>query len=290
MSTESNNIESWTNTSTNQVRDKIAAEVLEENEKNRLWWEKLPMTYEDWGKEERDPVSLEDFNRVDQHYFNTNPYLQQFWPELTKGAKVLEVGCGAGSAACRFASQGASVLAVDITAKAVELTRRHAELRGISGVQALQCDAEDLSAVADSSFDYLYSWGVMHHSAQPEKCFAQACLKLKPGGRGLIMVYHRHSLRFWFKGLFWLVFKGKLLKGETIESVQRFFTDGFYQKHYSRKTLAKALQDSGFSVEAIRVTHMSSRMIPFIPESLRQWIKQRIGWLIVAHVCRRAAD
>ncbi|MES2594000.1 MAG: class I SAM-dependent methyltransferase [Verrucomicrobiota bacterium] len=287
MSNETDNIEAWTSTATNQVRDEIAAQSLEVNEKNRLWWEKLPMTYEDWGKEDRDPVSVEDFDRVDRHYFGTNPYLQDYWPELgTQAAKVLEVGCGAGSAACRFASQGASVQAVDITAKAVELTKRHAEVSDMRGVQALQCDAEDLSPLADASFDYLYSWGVMHHSAHPECCFAQACLKLKPGGRGLIMVYHRHSLRFWLKGLFWLVLKGRFLKGETIESVQRHFTDGFYQKHYSRETLRKAMEEAGFVVEAVRVTHMSSRMIPFIPEGLRQWLKQRIGWLIVAHVRR----
>jgi len=284
---ETKHIESWGTDATNRTRDELADKPLAENERNRLWWEALPMTYEDWGDGNRDPVSKEDFLRVDRHYFGTNPYIEQCVPfAALKDQKVLEIGCGAGSATCCFASEGAQVTAVDITAKAVELTQRHAELCGLSGVQALQADAEDLSVLPDASFDFLYSWGVMHHSAHPERCFAQACSKLKLGGRGLIMVYHTGSLRYWLKGLAWLILRGKLFAGDRFKTVQRHYTDGYYHKHYTRKSLAQAMREAGFEVEAVDVTHMSSRMIPFVPEGVRQWLKQRIGWLIVARVRR----
>lgn len=287
MTEESKHIESWGTDATNRTRDALADQTLAANERNRLWWEALPMTYEDWEGGNRDPVTDQDFMRVDRHYFGTNPYIDQTVPFATlAGQRVLEIGCGAGSASCRFASAGADVTAVDITAKAVELTRRHADLCGTSGVHALQADAEDLSALPPASFDYLYSWGVMHHSAHPERCFAQACTRLKPGGHGLIMVYHRNSLRYWLKGLVWLLLKGRIFAGDTIETVQRHYTDGYYHQHYTRTTLAQAMTAAGFELEGIDVTHMSSRMMPLVPEFLRRWLKSRFGWLIVARVRR----
>jgi 2-polyprenyl-3-methyl-5-hydroxy-6-metoxy-1,4-benzoquinol methylase len=288
MDQESKNIESWGVDATNRTRDQLAGKALDENERNRLWWEALPMTYDDWGNETRDPVTAEDFQRVDRHYFGTNPYLDEHVPfSQLRDKRVVEIGCGAGSAACRFASEGAHVLALDITAKAVELTQRHAVISGVEPlVTAQQADAEDLSAIEEGAFDYLYSWGVMHHSSKPEQCFAQVCRVLKPGGEGLIMVYHQDSLRYWLKGLMWLLLKGKIFKGDTFTTVQRFYTDGYYHKHYTHASLTTAMEHAGFTVQGIDVTHMSSRMIPFVPERLRQWLKKCVGWLIVARVKR----
>lgn len=245
------------------------------------------MTYEDWNSENRDPRTKEDFDKVDRYYFGTNPYLltDVRWSDFS-GKRVLEIGCGAGSAACRFAREGAQVLAVDITEKAVALTRRHAEMSGVGGVRAIQADAEDLAQIEDASLDFVYSWGVMHHSAQPEQIFRQVFRKVKPGGGGLIMVYHRNSFRYWVKGAAYLIFGGKLLRGDNWEKVQRHYTDGYYHKHYSRSSLTSAMEEAGFRVERIDVCHMSSRMIPWIPEFLRRWLKTKIGWLIVARLHR----
>lgn len=33
---------------------------------------------------------------------------------------------------------------------------------------------------------------------------------------------------------------------------------------------------------------MSSRMVPFVPEGVRQWLKKRFGWLIVARVSKKS--
>jgi ubiquinone/menaquinone biosynthesis C-methylase UbiE len=174
---------------------------------------------------------------------------------------------------------------VDITQEAVQLTRAHAEMSGVAAaVTVLQSDAEKLDGLADQSFDYLYSWGVMHHSSAPESCFRQSARVLKPGGKGLIMVYHKSSLRYWLKGTIWLLLKGKLFSGSNYDSVQRFYTDGYYHKHYTRQGFAAALVEAGLKVTAVDVTHMSSRMVPWVPDGLRNWLKARVGWLLVAHI------
>ncbi|HSJ00861.1 MAG: class I SAM-dependent methyltransferase [Verrucomicrobium sp.] len=278
-------IEKWGTQRTTHLNHQIEASDLATNEKNRVWWENLPMTYADWESQQREPVTKEDFDRTDGFYFGTNPYIREHLDFASlAGKRVLEIGCGAGSAACAFALAGASVTAVDITAQAVKLTSRNAELKGITSLDVRQMDAEKLDGLEDGTFDFVYSWGVLHHSSNPEQCYRQVARVLKPGGTGLIMVYHRNSMRYWLKGLYWLVLKGKLLQGHSFPSVQRFYTDGYYHKHYSAAQFRQSFQEAGLETERTAVTHMSSRMIPAVPEGVRQWLKARIGWLLVAHV------
>jgi len=275
-------IESWTDVRSNEVRDEITRNTEDRQSRNRAWWESLPMTYENWDKTDRIPTSAEDFSKVDAFYFGTNPYLGAHLDfNSFAGRKVLEIGCGAGSAACRFASAGASVTAVDLTEQAVALTRAHADVAGVA-VDARRMDAEQLDGLSDGIFDFVYSWGVLHHSQNPDQAYRQIARVLKPDGRFLIMVYHKSSVRYYLRGLFHLLFKGRIFRGDNLETVQRFYTDGYYHRHYTAREFRHCLQAAGLDVESAEVTHMSSRMIPAIPEFLRKRLKERVGWLLVA--------
>jgi 2-polyprenyl-3-methyl-5-hydroxy-6-metoxy-1,4-benzoquinol methylase len=275
-------IESWTDVRSNELRDEITRSTEDPQRRNREWWESLPMTYETWDKTDRIPSSAEDFSKVDAFYFGTNPYLGAHIDfDGLAGRKVLEIGCGAGSAACRFASGGAVVTAVDLTEQAVKLTRAHATFAGIT-VDARCMDAERLDGLSDEAFDFVYSWGVLHHTKNPEQAYKQVARVLKPGGRFLIMVYHKSSVRYYLRGLFHLLFKGRIFRGETLETVQRFYTDGYYHRHYTATEFRAALAAAGLEVESAEVTHMSSKMIPAIPAFLRKRLKERVGWLLVA--------
>ena len=279
-------IESWTNQKPQQKHAELSQGAAEGQARNQGWWEAFPMTYQSWDKDCRLPTDPEAFAQMDAVYFDSNPYLGEEVDFASyKGQKVLEIGCGAGSAACRFAQEGAEVTAVDITENAIAICRQNALVKGVK-VDARQMDAEKLEGLADASYDFVYSWGVLHHSSDPAAAYRQVARVLKPGGRWLVMVYHKNSLRYWGRGLFHLLVKGGLLRGETMESVQRFFTDGYYHKHYTAQGFADVLEHSGLAVNQTVVTHMSSRMIPFIPNTLRQALKRRIGWLLVARGSR----
>ena len=245
-------------------------------ERNRTWWEALPMTYKEWDADDRTTSG----DTVVSAFLDGNPWLSPNYFLQFAGKSVLDIGCGAGPAGILFARGGARVTAIDLTYKAVELTRKHTE--GL-GVAVERMDAEELT-FPDKTFDHVFSWGVLHHSAQPERAFAQVARVLKPGGTGLIMVYNRASLRYWLKGLMWLLLRGRIFSGETLSTVQYHFTDGFYHRHYTAAELVKAL--APLRVTAISVTHMKKKMIPMIPVSLDERLKRRFGWLLIAEFVR----
>ncbi len=170
--------------------------------------------------------------------------------------------------------------AVDLTEAAVDLARRNAALQGLS-VDVRRGDAEDLDC-PNASADFVFSWGVLHHTSDTARAVVELARVLRPGGRGLIMVYHRHSLRYFGKGLYWLLVKGKLLRGHSMASVQRFFTDGYYHRHFTAGDLSRMLAGAGLSVRTTAVTHMAKSMVPRVPERLDNWLKGRSGWLLVA--------
>jgi SAM-dependent methyltransferase len=54
-------------------------------------------------------------------------------------------------------------------------------------------DAENLQFQSDA-FDYVYSWGVLHHSPNTAKAVSEVYRVLRPGGMAKIMIYHKWSL------------------------------------------------------------------------------------------------
>jgi len=112
----------------------------------------------------------------------------------TRGLEVLEIGCGLGTDGAQFAEAGANYTGVDLTDAAVELTRKRFELYGLPG-KFQTADAENLE-FADDSFDLVYSHGVLHHTPETQKAIDEIHRVLKPGGRALIMLYHRDSYNY----------------------------------------------------------------------------------------------
>lgn len=245
------------------------------------------MTYADWtaAANDRLPQSGEDFRAMRGILLEHSPYLrEEFDFAALAGKKVLDLGCGAGVLTCLLAGAGAKVTAADLTDNAVTLTRKALDHWGLAA-EVVRTDAENL-AFDDAAFDYVFSWGVLHHTRNTERAFAQVARVLRPGGSGLIMVYHKTSAVYYLKGLWWLVVRGKLLAGHNFESVQDFYTDGYYHRHFTRAELRRALEEAGLPVRAVTVTQMQKKILPLVPGPLDRWLKKRFGWLIFAEFDR----
>ena len=245
-------------------------------ERNRAWWEALPMTYKDWNAASRSTTR----DQAVGDFLSGNPWLTEDLFARQKGKSVLEIGCGTGAASVLFARAGARVTAIDLTQAAVDMTLAHTE--GL-GVAVERMDAEHL-AFPDQSFDYVFSWGVLHHSSAPEKAFAEVARVLKTGGSALIMVYNRWSARYWIKGLLRLFFKGDIFRGETMDSVQRFHTDGYFHRHFAASEFSRAVRP--LRVTRISYSHMAKKMLPMIPRSLDKFAKRHWGWFLIAELTK----
>ncbi len=111
------------------------------------------------------------------------PGSMEFYPALgiTRGERVLDVGCGAGQLALPAARDGAQVTAVDIAANLVEQGRAAAAKEKLS-VKFEEGDAEAL-AFADASFDLVFSFIGAMFAPRPELVAAEMTRVCRPGGR-----------------------------------------------------------------------------------------------------------
>lgn len=265
-----------------KVREAVDGETLSAQERNRLWWEKMPMTYVDWDSPDRAARMAEHFAHAEQVLLGASPFLRECfdWKALA-GLDILDLGCGSGVLSCVAARHGARVTAADLTDEAVRMARANAESQNLS-VNVVRTDAEKMG-FAEASFDYVLSWGVLHHSSNTEQALREVGRILRPGGRGLMMVYHKASLFYWLKGLFWLIFKGKIFQGHSIESVQDFYVDGYYHRHFTGSELAASLAQGGLRAVKVYATQQQEPILPGLPSGrLDEWLKHRFGWYLVA--------
>ena len=111
-----------------------------------------------------------------------------------RGLNVLEIGCGMGTDGAQFAKAGADYTGVDLTDAAVELARKRFQASGLKGNFRV-ADAERLD-FHDESFDIVYSHGVLHHTPDIKAAVREIHRVLKPGGRAIVMLYHRGSYNY----------------------------------------------------------------------------------------------
>ncbi len=138
--------------------------------------------------------SPEYYAEIEHFRYLHEPFIHAFAQfSLWGGARVLEVGVGAGTDFVQWARSGAKVYGVDLTEEAVENTRRRLALENLEAEALQVCNAE-LLPFPENYFDVVYSWGVIHHAADTEQCLREIYRVAKPGGRVKIMVYQRHSL------------------------------------------------------------------------------------------------
>jgi len=135
----------------------------------------------------------EDFDAHAQSRYKLEPYIRAFAGfEEAAGRRVLEIGVGMGADYLEWLRRGAIASGVDLSAVSIERAKRRCETAGYKPDLRIS-DAESLP-FADSTFDIVYSYGVLHHSPNTAQCIREARRVLKPGGSLRIMIYHHPSL------------------------------------------------------------------------------------------------
>ena len=102
---------------------------------------------------------------------------------ITKGLKVLDLGCGDGTTAVPAARLGAEVLGVDIASNLVEAGNRRANEEGLANLSFQEGDASDLGELSDQTFDLVVSiFGAMF-APRPFDVAKEMVRVTRPGGR-----------------------------------------------------------------------------------------------------------
>jgi SAM-dependent methyltransferase len=102
---------------------------------------------------------------------------------ITKGLKVLDLGCGDGTTAVPAAKLGADVLGVDIARNLVEAGNRRAAEQGLKNLKFQEGDASNLEQLPDKAFDFVVSiFGAMF-APKPFEVAKEMVRITRPGGR-----------------------------------------------------------------------------------------------------------
>ncbi|MBL8470192.1 MAG: class I SAM-dependent methyltransferase [Rhodocyclaceae bacterium] len=240
--------------------------------------------------------SIEYFDRVRAARYAQSPWVHEYFRYAEfGGCDVLEIGVGQGSDLLQFAEAGARCHGVDITDKHLALTQRNFALRG-RAVYLANADATALP-FADSSFDCVYSFGVLHHIPEIELVLAEAYRVLRPGGVLKVALYHKWSAFHIFSKILanglrngWLFSKGYAGLLATIEHGADGIAIKPYVKLYGRHEVARLMQ--AFEVEDISVHQLSADHFwpAFIARGMARWVPRldsRLGWY-VACTARRS--
>jgi len=211
-----------------------------------------------------------------------------------KDKDVLEIGCGIGTDTINFARAGARVVAIDVSRKSIEVAKKRAEVYGLSDkIRFIEMSAEDMSILIDekNKFDFIYSFGVIHHTPNPQRVFNQLKSLMKPGCQCRFMLYYRYSwkvLRILLshgKKRFWKIDEVVAEHSEAEFGCPVTFT-------YTRDSARKSLGTAGLTIKEMWVDHIFTWSIPeykthvykktwfwkMIPTFLFDKIKRVLGW------------
>ncbi len=148
------------------------------------------------------------------------------------GTRVLDVGCGNGSATGQFLAHGCTVVGIDLSETGVEIARKSYPK---GRFEVLPADHQLLEHLCEPPFDIVVSTEVIEHLYAP-RGYAKGCFEaLKPGGRFICTTpYHGY-----LKNL------ALSVKGHWDFHANPLW-DGGHIKLWSRNTLGRLLTETGF--------------------------------------------
>ncbi len=196
-----------------------------------------------------DDAALEYVRHAEVSLYNAyyeRPALRRLLPDLA-GKRVLDAGCAGGAHSEWLVGRGATVVALDVSDRMVELSR----LRIGEGATVMQADLAlplpQVPALASGSFDVVMSSLTLHYVDDWSRPLAEFFRLLKPGGTLVFSTHHP----YWDRRLI---------------DADDYFQTGLVEDHWSlsggtpvrfrfyRKTLAQivtSVAEAGFVIDTV---------------------------------------
>jgi ubiquinone/menaquinone biosynthesis C-methylase UbiE len=181
---------------TNQDNESLKTDV-------KNYWNKLPCNI----RHSKKPFcSREYFDEVEQKKYFVEPHIPKFAEfERWSGKKVLEIGCGIGTDSINFARNGAELTIVEFSDESLSICKKRFEVFGLTATFLLG-DVEKLSDILSGQhFDLIYSFGVIHHTPNPDRAFQEISKFMDKDTELRVMLYSKVSYK-----LFWVMMENDI--------------------------------------------------------------------------------
>lgn len=161
---------------------KPEAEGKDVTDKVRSFYEEYPFpSYE----------GLEEFGELVNKGYQ-NPFTTRLLRSIGYNKLILECGCGTGQLTHFLQLNNNCVLGIDLSLSSLGLAVEHKRRNQLTRSSFAQMNIFDL-AIKDDSFDVVISHGVLHHTYDARRAFAEIVRKLKPGGIVMVGLYNYYA-------------------------------------------------------------------------------------------------
>lgn len=127
--------------------------------------------------------------------------------ENVRDKRFLDIGCGSGIVSIAAAQcSAAEIIGIDVSAEAVEVSRKNAARFGPVGkvVTFRQCSILDPQCLAPlGQFDTVYAWGSLHHTGRMWDAIRNAAQLVNPQGILVLAIYNQHFTSPAWKAIKW---------------------------------------------------------------------------------------
>jgi ubiquinone/menaquinone biosynthesis C-methylase UbiE len=203
--------------------------------------------------------------------------------ELIKGKKVLEIGCGMGFHSEILAYYCDEYTGIDLTEEAISTSKKRFELKSLQG-DLIIADAENLP-FEENCFDFIWSWGVIHHSSRTGRCIKEISRVLKKDGEARLMVYNRDS-NITFLTLFFRHFLNFAFLRRSTDETLNITTDGYSARYYTKDIFNDLLRTFFRDVES-EIYALDTNIVPLPNQKLRALIIKLIPRRIVKNLQKK---
>jgi ubiquinone/menaquinone biosynthesis C-methylase UbiE len=211
------------------------------------------------------------FSDLEMQRYRSHRHLLPWIHSMQPGKSLLEIGSGVGLDTHTIAKHGLEVTSVDLTEVAVETVQARFRRHKLSGSFAV-ADAGRLPFQANA-YDYVYSFGVLHHAADTAATIDEVHRVLKPNGEARIMLYHRHSINELVHRLTQIPFEEK----DAVCPVVRRFT------RTEVRAMFRSFRKVDITLEYV-YGEGYGKIFRLTPRWLYNWLSRHFGWhlMIVA--------
>ena len=146
---------------------------------------------QEWTKYNQSELSASERKFLFNKYFDIFP-----WETLPSHSVGMDMGCGSGRWAIEVAPKVGKLHCVDASAKALDVAKEN--LKHFTNCEFHTASVSNLP-VSDSTLDFIYSLGVLHHIPDTASGIRACVRTLKPGAPFLIYLYYRFDNKpFWY--------------------------------------------------------------------------------------------